>query len=85
MKTKNEIDLSTYDKTKPWVYVEFTHSDGLSHIFYSAINEMTGDRLSAFDDSPPTVGDSLSWVKSVVRDIKARAENVKIKGKGIPK
>ena len=54
--------------------IRFIHSDGTTRRFYSTINRLSGDRLSAFDSEAPSVGDSISWVKSVFRDIRAKAE-----------
>lgn len=69
------------DKSQPWVVVEFTHfRDGQRHRFYSAVNEMTGNRLSAFDSDPPAIGDPLAWVRSVIRDIRAKASDVRVIG-----
>lgn len=65
------------DKTKPYGEIRFIHfRDGKEHVFYSAVNSLTGDRMSAFDTEPPSVGDSLSWVKSVFRDIRTKATKV---------
>jgi hypothetical protein len=60
--------------------IKFIHSDGKEHIFYSVVNRMSGDRLSAFDDSPPSINDALKWVRSVFRDIRAKAKVVKVIG-----
>jgi hypothetical protein len=63
------------DTSKKYVMVRFIHpQDGKEHQFFSVVNSLTGDRISGFDDSPPSLEDSMSWVKSVVRDLKARAK-----------
>lgn len=64
------------DKNKPWGIIRFIHKDGKEHEFYSCINKMTGDRLSAFDTLPPFVNESLYWAKSVFRDIKNKSKQV---------
>jgi hypothetical protein len=61
-----------HDVRAAGVAIRFIHSDGEIHEFYSWVNRMTNNRLSGFDNDPPTVGDSLKWVRSVVRDITAR-------------
>jgi len=67
------------DKTQFWVKVEFTHAkDGQRHTFYSAVNRLTGDRLTAFDRNPPSINDSKGWVKSVLRDILDKATDVRV-------
>jgi hypothetical protein len=61
------------DTEKPWGEIKFIHTDGKEHIFYSYINEMSGNRLSAFDNDPPSINDPIKWVKSVFRDIRKKA------------
>ena len=56
--------------------VRFIHTDGEEHSFYSVVNDLSGDRLSGFDSSAPSVNDTLKWVKSVFRDIRAKAPQV---------
>jgi hypothetical protein len=60
--------------------IEFVHSDGTKHRFYSTVNRLSGDRLSAFDGEAPSIGDSVSWVRSVFRDIRAKAEVISVVG-----
>ncbi len=60
--------------------IRFVHSDGTEHRFYSTINSLSGDRLSGFDDEAPSIGDSISWVKSVFRDVRAKAEVIEVLG-----
>lgn len=72
MKAINPPPLT--DKSKPWVVISFIHSDGKEHKFYSVVNEMSGSRLSAFDSSPPGIDEGMPWVKSVIRDIRRKAE-----------
>jgi hypothetical protein len=64
------------DKDKPWGYVKFIHKDGSVHEFYSCINKLSGDRLSALDKNPPCINESLKWVKSVFRDIFKKSEGI---------
>jgi hypothetical protein len=60
---------------KPWGEIKFIHHlNGETWVFYSYVNELNGDRLSAFNTEPPSIGDSLKWVKSVFRDIRTKAE-----------
>ena len=42
------------DLKKPWGIIRF-RSGEKDHTFYSCVNEMTGHRLSAFDNDPPSV------------------------------
>lgn len=62
------------DKSKPWGEILFLHTDGKKHTYYSYVNTMSGDRLSAFDGNPPSIGDTIGYVKSVFRDIRKKAE-----------
>jgi len=74
MKTIAEItapDLA--DTSKPWGIIRFIHSDGKTHEFYSCVNEMSGDRLSAFDAECPSIGDAMKWVKSVFQGVRSNA------------
>lgn len=61
-----------FDYTKPHVLLRFVQADGTVASFSSGINSLTGDRMSWFNDAPPSIGDSLKWVNSVVRDILAK-------------
>jgi hypothetical protein len=57
--------------------IRFIHADdGLEHSFSTCVNDMTGDRMSSFDECPPHINDSLSWVRSVFRDIRKRSTKV---------
>ena len=60
------------DKTKPYGIIRFMVQNGKERSFYSVVNDLTGDRLSGFDTNPPSVNDSISWVKSVFRDIRKK-------------
>ena len=67
------------DKTKPWVIVTFEDKTG-KHKFYSVINSLSGERITGFDNSPPSVDDSIGYVNSIIRDISKKAKSVKIDG-----
>jgi hypothetical protein len=72
MKTLDVCHLA--DKTKPWGVISFIHSDGREHKFWTAVNKMSGSRLSAFDSNPPDIDESLAYIKTVFRDIRKRAK-----------
>jgi hypothetical protein len=69
-----------HDTSKKGGSIRFIHPYGSIHEFSSWVNSLTGDRLSAFDSNPPTVNDSLSWVKSVFRDIQSKNQVVEKTG-----
>ena len=57
--------------------IRFIHfKDGEEHYFYSCCNRLTEDRMSAFDSEPPSINDSLEWVRSVFRDIREKSLEV---------
>lgn len=57
--------------------IRFIHfRDGKEHCFYSCVNDMSGSRLSAFDNDAPTIDDPLKWVQSVFDDIRKKSTNV---------
>jgi len=66
------------DAAKPYIVIRFIYTDGKEHEYYSAVNEMTGSRLSAFDNSPPDIDDDLKYVKSLVRRIKKECKVTEI-------
>jgi hypothetical protein len=68
------------DLTKPWCVARFTHSDGKPWTFYSSINEMTGDRLTAFNHLGPEIGHSEGEVRRILRNILKKATDVEIVG-----
>ena len=53
--------------------IVFYH-DGEEHSFSTTINSLTGDRLSWFDNDPPSINDSMRWIKSVFVDVRKKAE-----------
>lgn len=65
---------SLADESESAGRITFIHTDGKEHTFYSCVNKMSGNRLSAFDNNPPDINDSLAWVKSVFRDIRAKRQ-----------
>ena len=57
--------------------IRFIHfRDGKEHTFYSCINDLSGSRLSAFDNDAPSINDSISWIKSVFKGIREKATKV---------
>jgi hypothetical protein len=63
------------DMEKPWSVIRFIHK-GSEREFYTMINTMTGDRMTAFDNDPPSINDPVKWIKSVFRDIHKRSDKV---------
>jgi hypothetical protein len=62
---------------KPWGVIRFIHfKDGSERKFYTMINQMSGSRISAFNNDPPSTDDSLPWIKSVFKDIRKKATKV---------
>ena len=64
---------SLTDLSKPWAVILFIHSDGTEHIYYTAVNRLSGNRLSAFDHEAPSIGDNAR-VKSVFNNIRNKAK-----------
>jgi len=64
------------DTTKPWGVIRFIHTHGEKCKFYSVVNEMSGNRMTAFDNDPPGIDDEMPWIKSVFRDIRKKAIKV---------
>jgi len=60
--------------------ITFIHKDGKEHRFYSCVNDLTGSRLSAFDNDPPGIDDPIAWVKSVFKNIRAKAKVLTVIG-----
>lgn len=57
--------------------IRFIHfRDGKAHTFYTCVNDLTGSRMSWFDNNAPDVGESLSYIKTVFRDIRKKATEV---------
>lgn len=64
-------------KESPWGIIKFIHfRDNKEHTFYSCINDLSGDRLSAFGGDAPGINDEMKWVKSVFRGIKKKSSKV---------
>lgn len=65
----------------PAILVRFIHfADGKEHKYMSAINDLTGDRLTAFDNDPPTIGHTFNEVLKVVRNIQKKSKILEIIG-----
>lgn len=65
------------DISKPAGKIRFIHfRDGKEHVYYSAVNDMTGSRLSAFDNDPPTIDNTVAEVKKVFKAIREKATKV---------
>lgn len=68
---------SLIDTRKPYGEIVFVHfRDGTTHKFWTAVNKLTGERLSAFDNNPPDIGESVAYCKSVFSDIRRKATRV---------
>ena len=75
MKTSAAPPLT--DLSKPWGVIRFIcFQDGKEHCFYSAVNEMTGDRLSGFDGKAPSINDSIGEIKLIFWGIRKKATEV---------
>jgi len=64
------------DENKPFVKIKFIHSDKKEHFFYSCVNTLSGDRLTAWDNSPPTINDSMADVKRTIQKIRSNAVSI---------
>ena len=63
--------------SKPWGVIRFIHfRDGSEREFYTMVNEMSGNRMTEFDNDPPGIDDDMKWIKSVFRDIRKKATKV---------
>jgi hypothetical protein len=61
-------------ESHPCSLIRFIHKDGKEHSFGFAVNSMSGDRMSWWDSAPPDINEPIAWVKSVLKDIKAKAK-----------
>ncbi len=81
---KSKIDTSKApsltDLDSPWIVVEFIHSDNTPHKFYSVVNQLSGNRLSAFDSAAPYIDHTLKEIRSIIKKIQSNAKDVKIYG-----
>lgn len=68
-------NIALCDLEKPWGVIHFIHK-GEPHEFYTMVNGLTGNRLTAFDCDPPSIDDPIKWIKSVFRDIRNKSEKV---------
>jgi len=69
------------DRTKPHGKVTFIHfADKKEHTFYSAVNRLTGDRLTGYDNDPPYTSITIGSAKDVFRNIRIKSQVVKYEG-----
>ena len=67
MRVQDLIRLSR-PKT-PQIVIEFMREDK-KHVYYSCVNDLTGERLSGFDDSLPYVNNTIAEVRAIIKRIK---------------
>ena len=61
--------------------IRFKHEgNGPEFCFSTCVNNMTGDRMSWFNNDPPFVNDTLKWVRSVFKDIREKTIVVEVIG-----
>jgi hypothetical protein len=60
--------------------IRFIHKDGKEHYFYCVVNDLSGSRLSAFDNDPPDIDQPLAYIRSVFRDIRQKATVLEVIG-----
>lgn len=53
--------------------ITFIHK-GKAESYSSAVNSLTGDRLSGFSNNPPSINNSLSEVKKVFKAIRKKSK-----------
>lgn len=54
--------------------ITFIHPhDNKEHYFYTCINDLSGSRMSAFDNETPGIDDSKAWIKSIFKGIREKA------------
>ena len=74
------LNLNIVNQSKPFAEIKFIHKDGKQHSFYTAVNDLTGNRISGFDGAAPSIDDSMSWIMTVFRDIYKKAKVIEISG-----
>jgi hypothetical protein len=60
--------------------IRFIHKDGKEHCFYTCVNNMSGSRMSWFDNDAPDINGSLAYIRSVFRDIRKKAQVIEVIG-----
>lgn len=57
--------------------VTFIHfRDGTIHTFYTCVNDMSGSRMSWFDNDPPDIDESMAYIRSVFCGIFKKATKI---------
>ena len=54
-------------------YIRFIHHDGMEKHFVTEKNSLTGNQMYSFDNWQACYASDIRYVKSIVRDIKAKA------------
>ena len=68
------ISPATKQKTKTNIIIEFiSEVDNKNHLYYSCVNLLSGDRLSAFDSNPPSINQDIEEIKKIIGNIKRKA------------
>lgn len=69
---KNPLENPLIDKSKPYGAITFIY-EGKEHVFYTCVNSMSGDRLTAFDGDAPSINEEMSWIKGTFKGIRKKA------------
>lgn len=56
--------------------IKFVHTDAKIHSFRSVVNDLTGDRLSYFDNNAPSINDELKRIKSIFKNIREKSLDI---------
>lgn len=71
LKLKNPLT----DESKPWGIIRFINlADNKENYFYTCVNKLTGDRLSAFNKDSPSINESLVYVTEIFNSIRRNAK-----------
>lgn len=57
-------------------FIRFVHIDKKEHTYSTCVNDLTGDRMSWFDNDAPDVNQPLSEIKRMFKNINKKAVKV---------
>ena len=76
MKDNTTIHTLAKPRVKSGQIKFICYRDGKEKTFSTCINSLSGDRMSWFNDDPPSVDNGARWAKSVFSDIRVKATKV---------
>jgi len=80
MNAKEKIIINPLaDKSKPWGVIKF-ELEGKIHVYYTMINRLSGNRMSAYNSEAPYINSTMAEEKKEFKKIRELAKILDYQG-----